>query len=283
MKRGGRGSSRSTSVTGFKALSAELWAAAYAGVRIYLRYPAWLISDILTTPAWLVLILVPILLFLPRGSWSDPQVLSMLFWGFVFWDVVGAGLWSFGMAVRREQQMGTLEPLLLTNASRAILFSRDLFSRALSLALSLAYVYTFFTAIFGVNALILNPVGTTASLAVGLLASMGFGLVYGALVLRFKNVGPLNNLLQFIIMGLCGAFFPITSLPENLRALSYAIPHTYAADLLRHYSLGSPTILPPLQEWALLIGYTALLLTLGFTALRGVEKGLKRTGQLGTY
>jgi len=112
---------------------------------------------------------------------------------------------------------------------------------------------------------------------------MGFGLVYGALVLRFKNVGPLNNLLQLIIMGLCGAFFPITSLPENMKALSYTIPHTYAADLLRHYSMGSPTILPPVQEWALLIGYTALLLTLGFAALKRVEKGLKRTGHLGTY
>jgi len=77
---------------------------------------------------------------------------------------------------------------------------------------------------------------------------MGFGLVYGALVLRFKNVGPLNNLLQFIIMGLCGAFFPITSLPENMKALSYTIPHTYAADLLRHYSMGSPTILLPFKS-----------------------------------
>lgn len=266
-----------------KAFASELEAAAQASLKIYLRYPAWLIADVLTTPAWLVLILVPILLFLPRSQWSSSQVLSMLFWGFIFWDVVGAGLWSFGAAVRREQQMGTLEPILLTNANRAILFSRDLFSRSFALALSLAYVYGFFTVIFGVKPLVLNPAGVAASLLLGLLASMGFGLVYGALVLRFKNVGPLNNVMQFIIMGLCGAFVPVASLPEGLRAVSYAIPHTYAVDLLRHYGLGTPTIFPLPQEWLLLTCYTVVLLSLGFAALKRVERALKRTGQLGAY
>jgi len=284
MKPGVGESFRSTNFASrLKAFAAELEAAAQASLKIYLRYPAWLIADVLTTPAWLVLILVPILLFLPKSQWSSPQILSMLFWGFIFWDVVGAGLWSFGAAVRREQQMGTLEPLLLTNANRAILFSRDFFSRSVALALSLAYVYAFFTVIFGVNPLILNPVGVAASLLLGLLASMGFGLVYGALVLRFKNVGPLNNVLQFVIMGLCGAFVPVTSLPEALRVVSYAIPHTYAVDLLRHYGLGTPTLLPTPQELLLLTCYTATLLSLGFTALKRVERALKRTGQLGAY
>ncbi|MCS7105449.1 MAG: ABC transporter permease [Thermofilaceae archaeon] len=284
MKRKGGESFQNTKfTTGVRTGLLELKAAAETGVRIYFRYPAWLIADIITTPAWLVLLVLPILLFLPREQWTNQETLTMLFWGWIFWDIVSAGLWNFGNAVRREQQTGTLEFLLLTNTNRAILFSRDIFSRFISITLSLAYVYFFFTTIFGVQALILNPFGVAASLLVGLFVSMGFGLVYGALVLRFKNVGPLNNILQFILLGLGGAFFPVTSLPEYLRLVSYALPHTYAADLLRHYGMGTETLLPLPQEWAIMLAYTFTLLVLGIKALETVEKKLKRSGQLGTY
>lgn len=283
MKPRKEGSSPSTSCSLLYSVLRELLASASVSLKIYLRYPAWLIADIVTTPAWLVLFILPILLFLPREQWSNPHTLTMLFWGWIFWDIVSASLWNFGNAIRREQQMGTLEFLLLTNASRAILFSRDIFSRFVSLALSLAYVYIFFTLIFNVEVVVINPLGVALSLLVGLLASMGFGLIYGALVLRFKQVGPLNNILQFIILGLCGAFFPVTALPEGFRALSLAFPFTYSIDLLRHYSMGTETLLPTPIEWAILTAYAATLITLGLSTVKLVEKHLKAKGQIGTY
>jgi len=281
LRRGG--SSPSTSRSPLRSLFQELQAAASVSVRIYLRYPAWLVADIVTTPAWLVLFILPILLFLPREQWSNPQTLTMLFWGWIFWDIVSAGLWNFGNAIRREQQMGTLEFLMLTNASRAILFSRDIFSRIVSLALSLTYVYAFFTLLFNVKVVVINPVGVALSLLIGLFTAMGFGLLYGALVLRFKQVGPLNNILQFIILGLSGAFFPVTALPESARVAALALPFTYSIDLLRHYSMATPTLLPVTLEFVVLISYTALLLALGISAVKLVENRLKATGRLGTY
>ncbi|MEM4926003.1 MAG: ABC transporter permease, partial [Thermofilaceae archaeon] len=266
LRRGG--SSPSTSRSPLRPLLQELRAAASVSVRIYLRYPAWLVADIVTTPAWLVLFILPILLFLPREQWSNPQTLTMLFWGWIFWDIVSAGLWNFGNAIRREQQMGTLEFLMLTNASRAILFSRDIFSRIVSLALSLTYVYAFFTLLFNVKVVVINPVGVALSLLIGLFTAMGFGLLYGALVLRFKQVGPLNSILQFIILGLSGAFFPVTALPEGARVVALALPFTYSIDLLRHYSMGTPTLLPVTLEFVVLISYTALLLALGISAVK---------------
>jgi len=282
VRRGGGGSCRSTSRR-LRLLLEEARASAAVGLKMYFRYPAWLVADILTTPAWLVLLILPILLFLPREQWSNPEAMTMLFWGWNYWSIVEAGLWGFGNSIRREQRMGTLEFLLLTNANRAILFSREIVTRSLSLALSLAYVYAFFTALFGVRVVVLNPLGVAASLAAGLLTSLGFGLVYGALVLRFKNVGPLNNVLQFVLLGLSGAFFPITSLPESVRPLSLAIPYTYPADLLRHYSMGTPTLLPPSVEWLVVVAYAAALLALGLAAIGWVEARLKRTGSLGAY
>jgi len=284
MRRGGGGSSRSTKFArGARALLLEVEAAAEVGVRTYFRYVAWLVTDIVTTPAWLVLFITPILLFLPRDQWGDPRTLNFLFWGFILWDVVSAGLWSFGMAVRREQQMGTLEFLMLTNASRALLFSRSVYPRLISLALGLAYVYAFFRAIFGVEVLLLDPLGAAAVLLAGMAASLGFGLVYGALVFNFKNVGPLNNILQFVLLGVSGVFFPPALYPEPLRTVALATPFTYVADLLRFYAMGAQTVLDPAAEWLVLTLYTAALLLAGVASLTLVERRLKKTGGLGAY
>uniref|UniRef100_A0A7C4BA27 ABC transporter permease n=1 Tax=Thermofilum pendens TaxID=2269 RepID=A0A7C4BA27_THEPE len=284
MRPGGGGSFRSTRFArGARALLLEVKAAAEAGLKNYFRYSAWLVTDIVTTPAWLVLLVTPILLFLPRERWSDPLTLNFIFWGFILWDVVSAGLWSFGMAIRREQQAGTLEFLMLTNASRAVLFSRNLYPRSLGLALSLVYVYAFFRAIFGVEVLLLNPLGVAVVLLAGMAASLGFGLVYGALVFNFKNVGPLNNILQFVLLGLSGVFLPLTLYPEPLRTAALASPFTYVADLLRFYAMGAQTVLDPAAEWLALALYTAALLLAGTASLSLVERRLKKTGGLGAY
>ncbi|ABL78795.1 ABC transporter permease [Thermofilum pendens] len=276
-------SSRSTRVEGLRGLLLEFEAAALAGLKNYFRYAAWLVSDIVTTPAWLILLIVPILLFLPKERWSDQVVLNTLFWGMILWDVVGAGLWSFGMTIRREQQTGTLEFLLITNANRAVLFSRSLYSRLISLPLSILYTYAIFTAIFGVNVLLLEPLHAVAALFVGLVASMGFGLLYGAAVFRFKNVGPLTSILQFVFLGLCGVFFPVTALPEPLRIPAYLLPFTYTGDLLRHHAAGTETLLPVGLEWIVFLAETAAYLVAGFASLALVEKNLKRKGLLGAY
>ncbi|MEM1517338.1 MAG: ABC transporter permease, partial [Thermofilum sp.] len=117
----------------------------------------------------------------------------------------------------------------------------------------------------------------------GMLTALGFGLVYGALVFRFKNVGPLNNVLQFVFLGLCGIFYPVSNLPEPLRSIALAVPFTYVADLLRFYAMEYPAVLPPALEWAVLLTYTLGLIALGVALLKAVEGNLKKTGGLGAY
>lgn len=268
---------------GFKAGFAELKGVVEVWFRNYFRYPAWIIADVVTTPAWLVLFIVPILMFLPREQWQDPMVLNTMFWAMILWDVVSSGIWSFGMSIRREQQTGTLEALFTTNASRAILFSGGLCVRTMTMFMGIFYMYVFFIAIFRVELMLFNPIGVLASLVTGLVAALGFGLIYGSLVLRFKNVGPLNNVIQFILLGICGVFVPVTSLPGPLRLISYTLPFTYVADLVRHHALKTEPLLPLVLEWALLFTQTAIMLTLGLSMLKQVEHRMKRTGGLGTY
>lgn len=284
MRQGGKASYPSTKfLRGFKAGLAELRGVVEVWFRNYFRYPAWIIADVVTTPAWLILFIVPILMFLPREQWQDPRVLNTMFWAMALWDVVSSGIWSFGMAIRREQQTGTLEALFATNASRAILFSGGLCVRTVTMFMGILYMYAFFTAIFRVELMLFNPLGVLVSLVTGLVAALGFGLIYGSLVLRFKNVGPLNNVIQFILLGVCGVFIPVTSLPSSLRLISYTMPFTYVADLVRHYALRTEPLLPLALEWALLLAQTVTMLALGLFMLKRVEHRMKHTGGLGTY
>ncbi|MGB9708665.1 ABC transporter permease [Infirmifilum uzonense] len=279
-----RENSRNTRfVKGPRALLVELSWVSRVALKIYLRYPAWIIADIITAPAWLVLLIFPVLMFLPKSQWSSPLVLNSFLWAMILWDIVSYGLWSFGMAIRREQQMGTLEFIYLTNANRVLIFARNIFARIISLTLTIAYTYVFFKLLFNIQVIIFDPLPVLLVLLLGLFTSMGFGLLYGALVLRFKDAGPLNNILQFIILGISGVFYPVSSLPESLRVVSMILPFTYISEILRYHALGMPTLIPVKCEWIILVLSTLLLNMAGFILLNLIEKNSKKTGELAKY
>jgi len=52
-------------------LALDLYAAAYNSIKTYARYPMWIISDLLSTPLWLIMIMLPIMLFLPKNECWD--------------------------------------------------------------------------------------------------------------------------------------------------------------------------------------------------------------------
>lgn len=285
--RGGRVSSPNTRGTGplggLWGLFLEIKASAYLGLKTYFRYPAWFVADIVTTPIWILVFILPVLLFLPREMWRDPGVINFFYWAMVMWDIVSAGLWSFGMAIRREQETGTLEFLFLTNANRAVMFTRGIFTRIMTLSISVTYMTAIFMLLFGTPISFANPLGIVAALFLGLLVSCGFGELYGALVFRFKNVGPVTNIVQFIILGISGIFFPVTSIPEPYRGISYISPFTFIADLVRHEAMGMPTLLPVWGEWLILSVLAVTLNLVGLGTILWIEKTLKVRGELGAY
>ncbi|OYT31016.1 MAG: hypothetical protein B6U94_04580 [Thermofilum sp. ex4484_79] len=268
---------------GLMSLLLEVYATAVRAYKIYFRYTAWFLADLITTPIWILVLLLPILMFLPKSEWNNPVTINFFFWAMVMWDIVSAGLWSFGQAIRREQQTGTLEFLFLTNANRAIVFARSIFTTSLDIVIRFIYMIIVFKLLFNVGILLLNPLGLIFVFIIGLFIAMGFGQIYGAMVLRFKNVGPATNILQFLILGISGIFFPVSKLPFSLRIVSLFSPFTYIADLTRFMAMGTRTILDPVMELTLLIVLAIILDAMGLWIIRYVENKLKRTGQLGAY
>lgn len=261
----------------------ELYAAFYRGFKEYFRYPMWIISDLLASPLWILMLLIPVLLFLPSKEWSNPTTYQFFYWGMVFWDVVGMALWSFGMAIRREQQLGTIEHLFLSNSNRMMLFASRIATMLPSFLISILYLALIIGTFFKVSITVINPAMLILSLFFSLMTAAGFGAVYGALVLKLKQPGALSNILQFAIIGISGLFFPVERLPGALRMAAYASPFTYCVDLVRASAMGSPTLMPLWHEVLFVAAMAAFLNMLGLGAVRIIESNNKKTGKLGAF
>lgn len=261
----------------------EVYASVYKSVKVYFRYPAWIIGDLLATPLWMLMFIYPILLFLPSEQWRSRETYEFFYWGMVSWSVISVALWSIGNAIRSEQQVGTLEQLFLTNADRIILFIGRLASSSIGLAINLVYMSLIVYLLFGVSIRVINIPLFIISILFCLLLSLGFGIVYGALVLQVKSPGAISNILQFFFLAFCGVFYPVTKLPEIVRPISYFIPFTYAIDLLRHSTIGTETVVPLEVELMLLSLLSALFIGLGYYSIRRVEAISKVKGKLGFY
>jgi len=64
-------------------------------------------------------------------------------------------------------------------------------------------------------------------------ASSFLGLLIAVAVSEVFEAQTFSNFFRFPMIFLCGLFFPIDKLPLFLRPLSYMLPLTYGADVLR--------------------------------------------------
>jgi ABC-2 type transport system permease protein len=186
--------------------------------------------------------------------------------------------------LRNEQLAGTLEQLFLTPTSRfAILTGRTvrtiLFDSGVTIYF--AFLFTWFT---GLPVQVANPIGFALAFFGNIILFMGFGMMYGAIVLGLKTPEAVTNIAQFAVIIMAGVFFPVTLLPIPILYISLALPFTYGMDLIKWTTMGLPTILPdPLTEMVLLYALAALFLVLGVVFFNRIEKVGRTKGSLGVY
>jgi ABC-2 type transport system permease protein len=150
----------------------------------------------------------------------------------------------------------SLELLMFAKTSGAILFGT--LNACVPIILAM-----FLTSLPGVNWYILVP--ATVLIAI---SSTFLGLFIAVSVKEVFEAQTFSNFFRFPMIFLCGLFFPISSLPEALRPLSYVLPLTYGADILR-YSMGGPNLMPISLSFGMLVIFCALLF---YTSLRNVNR-----------
>ena len=119
-------------------------------------------------------------------------------------------------------------------------------------------------------------------LVFGLATFWGLGLVFGSVFLATRS-WTAQAIVTGLLLTLAGTVFPITILPWSVRWVSYAFPHTYVLDALRHLVLGTPTIVPLPVDLAI-AGASAILAVLaGIALFRRADREAARRGVIGLY
>lgn len=193
-------------------------------------------------------------------------------------------LGGFGADLQRAQSRGSLEAWLVEPIPwLALPFAMSLWSIVegvvagvviFAVSLLLGAMYDF----GGILEMI-------ALLALGLVASSAMGILIAGQTLVAKRASPILQIYTLAATILAGVLFPITLLPDWLRALSWIIPHTYVINAARMALMPEPVagaIDVPIALSALAVFCIAVLPLGLFSLSRWLQLG-RRLGVLGGY
>lgn len=206
--------------------------------------------------------------------------LSSTFEGFI----VGWFLWTMAQTayqnvhsdVTSESQWGTLEQLYLSpygfgwvmGLKSVVNVLLSVFIGALLLALMMVTTWTWFT----VDVVTLVPI-----IVLSIMSVLGIGFVIGGLALIYKRVESVNNLMQFVLMGLIAAPVADTTL---LNVLPLAQGSAMLQEAMREgVALWKFSAL----ELSLLVGTGVGYFVVGFLVFRYASKVARRRGVMGHY
>ena len=160
------------------------------------------------------------------------DLMAFLITGTLYMSFIGVSLSSFQAAIRSEQQMGTLEFLLLSDTP---LFLTLLYSAVWS------YIWTLFTTgiIFAVLvvgfhvSLDISLLPALLILALSMICISGIGLISAGVIMVTKMGDPITWVFSTLSGFLSGVLFPVEVLPTWMQKISAGLPPTYALSALR--------------------------------------------------
>lgn len=157
-----------------------------------------------------------------------PAVLGLVIFFFAF--IVSA------ISFLREKTLGTLEKFMVSPLSRGEIISGYILGFSLMAILQSATTLLIVVFVFEV------PMRGSPITAFAVILLLGAGaLALGSFVSNFaRSEFQVVQFIPIVIIPqivLCGVFWPLQSVPEFLRPISYVLPLTYASDALREIML----------------------------------------------
>ncbi|HOP08556.1 MAG TPA: ABC transporter permease [candidate division Zixibacteria bacterium] len=210
------------------------------------------------------------------------NLLAYLIIGSAFTSFVGVSLNSFQGTIRSEQQMGTLEYLLLSNTR-------------LELVLIYAGLVSFLQAVVNVTLLLLivifvfgipmdvNLAAAALVIVLTITSLSGIGLMSAGVIIVTKVGDPITWAFTTLTGLLSGVLFPVEYLPPWLQTVSWMLPTTHALHALRLTLIQSASTAEISQQLGLLLIMSLVTLPAGFLAVRLGFDRARKAGTLAHY
>ena len=250
--------------------------ATLAGARVQAsrsRGPFFLLAAVVTPVAYTV-----VFLLMARSLGRAEALAAYVVVGPALMSIWYSALATGGAVIGEERGAGTLELLVAAPAPAGLaILGRVTANTVLSL---IAIPLTFVVArLLGVNLIVSDP----SLAAVGVLAlgasTIAATLFFTSALIYARSAVVIQNLIAFPIWMLGGVAFPITLLPEWTRPLSYLLPLTYLADVIRSATHGASSSSLALDAGALVV-LTALYGIVGYWLFAAAVRSIRANGKV---
>lgn len=255
------------------------------------RYPGQLLLEILLP---ILFAAMPIFLSqtVPNGSVSEnfqantgtTNYVAYLLIGSTAYIIVTRALWDVANWVRFEQQVGTLEAIFITPTSSLVLAAGVSVYSALRSVTAGLIAYLLGCLIFRVNPLEGNVWLALLFLFCGLPAVYGLAFLFGALVMKIKEMNAMLALIGWSIAFLMGVYYPLTMLPPFFNALALLLPATWLVNGVRSAILGVGFFLGTwYYDFAVLLLLSLVVPIVSIWVFKRTEQHIRQTQGIGQY
>ena len=207
---------------------------------------------------------------------------GFIFFGGLIGGLIGMAFWGVAFSIRMEMDTGTLEPTWLTPTHHETLVIGRALSSLFWFAISQVALFAFGVWVLGLR-LRLEILLALPAVVCAILAMVGIAYLLAGIVLLIREANFFVDTANFLFGMLSGTAFPVTLLPGVLQPIAFALPTTYAIDILRVQALGARPLFDPALEYLVLIGLTLVSYPLGRWVFARAEQAMRRRGMLAQY
>ncbi|MEW5795274.1 MAG: ABC transporter permease [Candidatus Zixiibacteriota bacterium] len=210
------------------------------------------------------------------------NLLAYLIIGTAFSSFLGVSLSSFSGTIRSEQQMGTLEFLLLSNTPLELILLYSGLMNFLQVLVNVALLLAIVVLVFGIP-MDINVPAAIAAMFLTVTSLSGIGLMSAGIIIVTKVGDPISWAFTALTGLFSGVLFPVEYLPSYLKPISVVLPTTYALDALRLALIKNASTATIAPQLTILFILSLVTLPLGLTAVRMGFNQARRAGSLAHY
>lgn len=214
-----------------------------------------------------------------RGALEGSSYFAFSLVGFVYVDYLNAAMDAFDRSLEEARDSGTLEHILVSQASLPVFLAGSALYPFLATMLRIAVYLAWGAALFGFPLDRANWLSVLAVLVVSVLPFAGLGIFSASYLLLFKRGNPGKWLLVGISSVAGGMLFPVSVLPGWLQTVAKLNPVTYALEAMRSALISHASLAEVSRPLVVLLLLAAALLPVSAVTFRWA---LRRTQSNGT-
>jgi len=255
----------------------------------YWRYPLNAVSSVFQPLIWIAPVYFMGQAFSVNGKAigfsqysGTTDFMSFILLGTVLESFINAVFWGMGYALKNDMDSGVMESNWLTPIPRLLILVGHSVTNLIITAITSLGMLLFGGLVFGFNASgdVLKALLPIIPMMLGL---YGFGFAFAAVVMLMREANTLVDVSSFLVQIFSGSNFPVNALPRFLLPVALALPLTYGLDAVRAHLIGTKTILPLQWEMILLVVFMLVMLWIGTTAFKSLERRVRTLGTLGQH